>query len=272
MDDQTRRLGGAAFHAVADVYEQTRPTYPDGAVDWLVGAERLRVLEIGAGTGKLTGSLLARGHHVVATDPSAAMLARLTNRLPRAEVTLAAAEQLPFRGQSFDAVVVAQAYHWFDPALALPEISRVLRPRGTFALVWNLRDESVPWVRRLGRVIGQQDRADRVDDDVSSIGAAGLFAPLERERFRFWQQLDRDSLRGLVQSRSNVAMLGADERARVMGAVEALYDEYGRGHDGMRLPYVTHCFRTQRTTPAPPDPEPPQESPDAGGDLLFDFR
>ncbi len=271
MDDDTRRLRGAAFQAMADVYERTRPTYPDQAVDWLAGNTPVRVLELGAGTGKLTGSLRARDHDVVATDPSTAMLAQLRRRHPGTPALPARAEQLPFRSHSFDAVVVAQAFHWFDPALALPEISRVLRPQGTFALVWNLRDESVPWVRRLGAVIGSE-RASWVDDDVTAVDASGLFAPLDRKRFRFWQQLDRDGLLGLVESRSHVAVLGGDERSRVMTAVEALYDEYGRGHDGMRLPYVTHCLRTRRTTPAPPEQEPPQESPDAEGNLLFDFR
>jgi len=271
VDDETRRLRGAAFEAVADVYERSRPTYPDPAVDWLVGAAPVRVLELGAGTGKLTGSLLARGHTVVATDPSGAMLAQLRRNHPDSESLPARAEQLPFRSLSFDAVVVAQAFHWFDPVAALPEISRVLRPQGTFALVWNLRDESVPWVRRLGTAIGS-DRADWVEVDLEAVDTSGLFAPVERQRFRFWQQLDRDGLLGLVESRSHIAVLGGDERARVMTAVEALYDEYGRGHDGMRLPYVTHCLRTRRTTPAPPEQEPPQESPDAEGDLLFDFR
>lgn len=265
-------MRGAAFEAVADVYERSRPTYPEPAVGWLVGATPLRVLELGAGTGKLTGSLLTRGHRVVATDPSEAMLAHLGRGHRGAQALPARAEHLPFRTQSFDAVVVAQAYHWFDAALALPEISRVLRPQGTLAMVWNLRDESVPWVRRLGRVIGAQEQVDRIDDDVTSVDASGLFAPLDRERFRFWQQLDRDRLRGLVESRSHVALLGADERSRLMAAVEELYDEYGRGHDGMRLPYVTHCFRTHRTSAAPPEADPPQESPDADGDLLFDFR
>lgn len=271
MDDETRRARGGAFEAVADVYERSRPTYPDAAVGWLVGDTPTRVLELGAGTGKLTGSLVARRHQVVATEPSESMLAQLCRRHPGAHSMSARAENLPFRSQSFDAVVVAQAYHWFDPVPSLPEISRVLRPQGTFALVWNMRDERVPWVRRLGLVIGSQDRADMVDEDLATIETSGLFAPLERESFRFWQQLDRDGLRGLVESRSHVALLGADERGQVMAGVEALYDEYGRGHDGMRLPYVTHCFRTHRTAPAP-RAEPPQESPDADGDLLFDFR
>jgi len=272
VDHETRRLRGAAFDAVADVYDRTRPTYPDRAVDWLLGSKPCTVLELGAGTGKLTGSLLANGHHVVATDPSPVMLARLRGHYHNTGSVPARAEHLPFRSLSFDAVVVAQAFHWFDPAQALPEISRVLRPQGTFAMVWNSRDESVPWVRRLGTVIGGQDSLDEIDRHVTSVDSSGLFAPVERERFRFWQQLDREGLRGLVESRSNVALLGSAERERVMAGVEALYAEYGRGHDGMRLPYITQCFRTHRTSPAPPEPNPPQESPDSDGDLLFDFR
>jgi ubiquinone/menaquinone biosynthesis C-methylase UbiE len=274
VDDDTRRVRSAAFSAVADVYERTRPSYPDPAVDWLLGSEPRRVLELGAGTGKLTRSLVTRGHTVVATDPSPQMLAELARAGLHVETTVCGAEQLPFAAQSFDAVVVAQAFHWFDQDAALPEIARVLRPRGTLAVVWNLRDGSVPWVRRLTALL-RGSATGPTDDSVeptamSSVEESPLFGEVEFTRHRFWQQLDLDGLLGLVQSRSNVALLGGDERRELIRRVEALYAEYGRDRQGMRLPYVTHSYRTTAVLPPEPPPDPPGGTDD--GDLLFDFR
>jgi SAM-dependent methyltransferase len=276
VDDDTRRVRGTAFSAVADVYERTRPGYPDEAVDWLVGTDPLRVLELGAGTGKLTRSLLARGHAVVATDPSGPMLDELDRSLggtapggAALEVTAGAAEQLPFAAQSFDAVVAAQSFHWFDATRALPEIARVLRPEGRLALVWNLRDESVPWVRRLSRLLPPGSQPE--SDSVGAVEASSLFGDVDRSTHRFWQQLDLDGLLGLVQSRSSVALLGGDERRELMRRVEELYAEYGRHRQGMRLPYLTTCFRTSALrSAATPPPTPPGGTDD--DDLLFDFR
>jgi ubiquinone/menaquinone biosynthesis C-methylase UbiE len=268
VDDDTRRARGAAFSAVADVYERTRPTYPDAAVEWLVGPQPKRVLELGAGTGKLTRSLVARGHTVVATDPSPQMLQKLVSVGLPVRTAVAAAEKLPFAAQSFDVVVVAHAFHWFDPALALPEVARVLRSQGTLAVVWNLRDDSVPWVRRLSALL----HGSRIEYEtaVSDLRQSPLFEDLESTRHRFWQQLDLDGLLGLVQSRSNVALFDDEQRRELFRRVEALYAEYGRSRQGMRLPYVTHSFRTRLLPPSKPEPDPPGGNDD--GNLLFDFR
>jgi ubiquinone/menaquinone biosynthesis C-methylase UbiE len=268
VDDDTRLKRGAAFSAVADVYERTRPTYPDAAVEWLVGAQPLRVLELGAGTGKLTRSLVARGHTVVATDPSPTMLQELVRAGLGVRTAVAAAENLPFAGQSFEAVVVAQAFHWFDPALALPEMARVLRPEGTLSVVWNVRDNSVPWVRRLSALL--HSSGIDYEPTVGAIRESALFGDVESTRHRFWQQLDLEGLLGLVRSRSTVALLGDSERRELFRQVEALYDEYGRSRQGMRLPYVTHSFRARVLPPPKPEPDPPGGNDD--GNLLFDFR
>ena len=275
MDDDTRRARAAAFATVADVYERTRPGYPDAAVDWMLGPQPLRILELGAGTGKLTRSLAARGHVVVATDPAGQMLAELVRAGLPVETTVAAAERLPFAAQNFDTVVVAQALHWFDLAAALPEIARVLRPRGNLAAVWNVRDDSVPWVRRLTALLRQANGSSAADDSLLETAMAGverspLFGPVESIRHRFWQQLDLQGLLGLVQSRSMVALLDGEQRRELTQQVEALYAEYGRDRQGMRLPYVTHSFRTRVAPPPEPPPDPPGGTED--GDLLFDFR
>ena len=266
-DDLTRHA--LSFAAVADAYDRARPGYPADAAGWLAGSKPGRVLELGAGTGRLTEQLVALGHQVVASDPLDEMLGHLGRRLPHVGRVRAAAERIPIRSRSVDVVISAQAFHWFDPTLALPEIARVLRPGGRLALVWNLRDERIPWVRRLGELVGNQEHGD----PGAVVAESHLFEVLEAQNFRHWQPLGRDDLRDLVASRSNIAVLDDDARADVLARVDALYDEYGRGPDGMLLPYLTHCFRGS-VLPGPL-PETASETAtgrdDDGDSLLIDF-
>jgi SAM-dependent methyltransferase len=272
-----------SFGGVADAYDRGRPSYPREAAVWLTSEQPLSVLELGAGTGKLTEQLVALGHDVHATDPDPKMLAVLEKHLPEVRVSQATAEEIPAGDSSYDVVVSAQAFHWFDHDKALPEIARVLRPRGRLSLVWNQRDERIPWVKRLGRIIGTQDQ---LNDPVEVLERSRLFGEAERESFRFWQLVDRHSIRDLVRSRSNVAVLSPAEQEAKMAEVLAFYDEYGRGMDGMQLPYTASCFRSQvldRVMPSLTDPaaDPTAERDDSGNQvsdgsstdmLLIDFR
>ena len=276
-----------SFDQVSDAYARARPSYPREAAVWLAGGTTDVVLELAAGTGKLTEQLVALGHRVLATDPSPEMLAQLAGRLPDTPRLVAPAEDIPLRAGSAGLVVAAQAYHWFDPERALPEIARVLRPGGVFAAVWNLRDERIPWVRRLGTLIGTQEQNNDPTDDLDR---SGMFEPAQSATFRFWQPLDQRSLRDLVTSRSNVATLPQTQRDELLRKVDALYEEYGRGADGMLLPYLTRCYRavvrpdaaggTERdaATGSRPEPAPPHGEPPVGPDrletdeLLIDFR
>jgi SAM-dependent methyltransferase len=262
-----------SFGAVADAYERARPGYPREAAAWLAGSRPATLLELGAGTGKLSDQLVALGHRVVATDPLEEMLRHLATRLPQTLVARAAAERIPLRGRSVDAVIAAQAFHWFDLDRALPEIARVLRPGGHLALVWNQRDERIPWVRRLGSIIGTQEQQH---DPTHALLGSHLFGFVDATTFRFWQPLDRARLRDLVLSRSNIATMPAIQREGVLRKVDDLYAEYGRGADGMLLPYLTHCYKAVVRPPAldSDDPPPPHAS-DDGGDadaLLIDFQ
>ncbi len=256
-----------AFGAVADAYERARPTYPADAVAWATGRGRLRLLELGAGTGKLTGSLLAAGHDVLATEPDAGMLRRLRGRHPQLATVRAAAEQLPVAGRSVDVVLAAQAAHWFDHERVLAEVARVLRPGGSVVWMWNIMDTRIPWVRRLRELIASP--AEVPPEPLEALGASELFGEVERATFRFWQPLDRDSLAALVQSNSVVATMPEAQRAEVLERADALYDDYGRGPDGMLLPYLTHCFRATVRDPGPAEDEPDPLGTDA---LLIDFR
>lgn len=228
------------FDACADEYAVSRPSYPDRAVRWLVGESPVRVLDLGAGPGQMTAVLKSLGHDVVALDRSAPMLGQLATRL-EVPVVRALAERLPFPAGSFDVVVAAQAYHWFDAERTLPEIARVLRTGGRVALVWNTRDESVPWVRRLTAI------TDAEPDDLGALTdtlpMSGLFDLPESADFGFWQQLDLDALLALVSSRSSIATRAFREREEVLDQVRALYESHASGHNGLRMRYATRCYR-----------------------------
>jgi SAM-dependent methyltransferase len=273
------RSHARSFAGVAEAYDRARPSYPADAATWLVGTQRSTVVELGAGTGKLTELLVAAGHDVLATDPLPEMLERLRERVPGARVAVAGAEGIPVASRSVDVVVCAQAFHWFDHAVALPEIARVLRPGGVLALVWNARDEGIPWVRKLSGIIGS---ADNQTDLAAPAEESEHFGPLEHQEFRFWQSLRRDDLFDLVRSRSYVALLDEAERDDLLTRVGDLYDDYGRGPDGMQLPYVTRCYRTVVRHQAPPPPAALGTTtaraadqagpPDDPGTLLIDFK
>ncbi len=242
MDPVEVRTRAASFGAVAREYAEHRPDYPVDAVAWLAGPAPAKVLELGSGTGKLTGRLLALGHQVVATDPLPAMLAELREAAPAAHSAAARAESIPLARGAVDVVVTAQAFHWFDAERALPEIARVLRPGGTLSLVWNTGDLKVPWVRKVLSLIqlGEDDISDPLAD-------SDLFSTRERRVFRHWQRFDRESLLGFISSNSAVAVMSSDERESLLAEVGAIYDSYGRGHDGMRMPWMAQCFRATVT-------------------------
>ncbi|GAA5140919.1 class I SAM-dependent methyltransferase [Nocardioides marinquilinus] len=250
MSEHERRA--RSFGGVAEAYDRGRPTYPDDAVRWLVGEQPATVLELGAGTGKLTERLVALGHDVHATEPDEAMLAVLRRRLPGVRASAAGAEQIPAADASVDVVVGAQCFHWFDHAVALPEIARVLRPGGHLALVWNQRDERIPWVRKLGRIIGSQDNTD----STPALEASEEFLDVDTAAFAHWQTVDRRSIQDLARSRSNLAVLDDEARDERLAELLALYDDYGRGMDGMQLPYAAQCFRAEVAPRRQPEPEP----------------
>jgi SAM-dependent methyltransferase len=241
--DHTVRGPYTAFAEVAEAYERGRPSYPDDAVRWLVGDEACDVVDLGAGTGKLTRVLVAHGHRVVAVEPLDEMRAELEAAVPGARALAGSAEAIPLEDASADVVTSAQAFHWFDHDAALPEIARVLRPGGRIALVWNTRDDRDPWMARLSAIIGNETVEE--SDVVPVLDASGLFGPVETARFPFAETRDRAGLLDLVLSRSYLAKLAPAERQPVLDAVAALYDETVEA-DGVRLADMTECFRAAR--------------------------
>lgn len=235
MDGQRWRERAGSFGAAADVYDRSRPTYPVDAVRWALPDEAKRVLDLGAGTGKLTSVLLDLGLDVVAVEPSEQMRSRIP---ARAEVLEGSAEAIPLPDGSVDAVLVGQAFHWFDPEPALAEMARVLRPGGTLGLLWNERDESTDWVRAVWELWAGDP--ERVAASAPFAAAGGLTSP-EHRRFSHAQPLDADLLVDLVASRSELITMPEDERVEVLHRVRDLAPE-----EPFALPYVTDTWRSVR--------------------------
>ena len=229
-----------SFANVSDAYDRARPTYPIEAVTWMTGRVPSTVVELGAGTGKLTDRLLELGHDVLATDPLDQMLQHLRLRHPDLQVATCAAEAVPVATRTVDTVVAAQAFHWFDTDKALREAARMLKTEGRIALCWNIRDERIPWVRRLGAIIGNNG----MDMDPTDVLVASKhFGYVEGATFKHRQSIKRQDLRDLVLSRSHIAVMDPMAQERVLRKVDELYDEYDRGPHGLMLPYITHCYR-----------------------------
>lgn len=230
----------ASFGAVAALYERARPTYPDAAVDWLVPPQARRVLDLGAGTGKLTRKLRERGLDVVAVEPSAGMREQLAAALPDVHLVDGSAEAIPLPDRSVDAVLVAQAWHWVDPDKGLPEVARVLVPGGRFGLVWNTRDERLDWVKRLG------DTMHGDDDQRAPAPVAGPpFGPLQRHDVEWSHNFSRDGIVELVASRSYVITLPEPQRQGILDDVRHLIDTHPdlAGRQDIVVPYITECYR-----------------------------
>ncbi|MER7755314.1 methyltransferase domain-containing protein [Kitasatospora sp. NPDC097643] len=238
------RLRARSFGVAAESYQHGRPGYPQALIGSAVPREARRVLDLGAGTGKLTRLLVEAGLEVVAVEPDGAMRAQLAAAVPKAAVREGWAERIPLPDGSVDAVVVAQAWHWFDPAVAVPEIARVLAPGGTLALVWNVRDESEPWAAELGALM---HRSARQEIDTRPVLPAP-FGEAERLEIRWEHATTRAGIVDLVASRSYVIALPEAERARLLADVEELLATHPdlAGRDGIAMPYLTRCTRVRR--------------------------
>jgi SAM-dependent methyltransferase len=231
-----------SFGAQASAYERGRPSYPPEAIDWLLPDGARDVLDLGAGTGKLTTRLVERGLNVVAVDPIAEMLEVLSNSLPNTPALLGTAEDIPLADNSVDAVLVAQAWHWFEPARAVPEVARVLRPGGLLGLVWNTRDERLGWVRELGRIIGQENDRDHLTHEVA---LPAPFTGLQRHTVEWTNYLTPQALIDLVASRSYCITSPAEVRTRTLDRVRELLATHSAlaNSNGLALPYITVCVR-----------------------------
>lgn len=231
-----------SFGAEAAAYERGRPSYPPEAIDWLLPRDARDVLDLGAGTGKLTTRLVERGLSVVAVDPIPEMLEVLSNSLPDTPALLGTAEEIPLPDDSVDAVLVAQAWHWFDQSRAVPELTRVLRPGGRLGLVWNARDERLGWVKDLGEIIGHENARHVFD---SGVPLPEPFRDHEQYEFEWTSYLTPQALIDLVASRSYCITSPAEVRTQTLEKVRELLATHPAlaNSNGLALPYVTVCIR-----------------------------
>jgi len=238
-------VAAQGFERAARDYERARPSYPTAAFDHLVEelplTSRSRVLDLAAGTGKLTRLLDSVGADVVAVEPVAAMRRELTVALPDVRVLDGTAEAIPLGDASVDVVVVGQAFHWFDADAALAEIRRVLRAGGGLGLVWNRRDERTPWVEEMSRVIGWHDQlpSNYERTDWAEVIEGRGFSPLQEHDVRWEQPMTRDLLRARVRSISYIAADTPARQEEMAEAVVALVDDQP---EPFPLPYTTHVY------------------------------
>jgi SAM-dependent methyltransferase len=250
VEDRDRRA--RSFGAVADRYARARPGYPAAALEWLLEAAPGRdVVDLAAGTGQLTEAILEAGGSVVAVEPDDGMRAALEVALPGVEALAGTAEAIPLPDASADAVLVAQAFHWFAPEPACGEIARVLRPGGVLGLVWNLRDGSVPWVADLDRLLDwPADVVSRAGDvSFEEIERHPAFAVDGRREFPNPVAFTPSRLVDWAASTSRVATRPEADRATLLEGVA----ELGRTHPDLRgqsvfaMPYTTVAFRFCRS-------------------------
>jgi SAM-dependent methyltransferase len=236
------------FASAADIYERARPSYPQDAIDWLVAQTALgpgrTVVDLGAGTGKLTRLLLPTGARVVAVEPIAEMRAHIDG----AEVLDGTAEAIPLADGSADIVTVAQAFHWFDQDRALPEIHRVLRKDGSLVLVWNMRDLDDPVQRGVEDLLGPM----RTDVPGQILGAwrdplaqSPFFGPAVVGAFNYAQSFTTDDLCDRVASTSFVAAMNPLDRDELLVHVRAL--TYGL-KEPFAFPYKTEVYVIPRSS------------------------
>lgn len=252
-DPASVRDRAASFGRAARVYALSRPAYPDAAVTWLLpddAGAHTRVLDLAAGTGKLTTSLVARGLQVTAVEPSDAMRDELHSALPGVEAVAGLADAIPLEDASVDAVLVGQAWHWFTPETAVPEVARVLRPGGRLGIVWNVRDHTVDWVDEFTRIVHRGDslapthRTPRLGVD-----GPGLFGPVEHTTVPWTDTTTPAGLRALAASRSYLLTLPTTAREALLDEVDHLTTHHPAlaGREELHLPYRAECWRATRT-------------------------
>ncbi len=247
-DDERRRLA-TTFGGIAALYDRARPAYAASAIDWALPPYTRRVLDLAAGTGKLSALLAARGLDVTAVDPSEPMLAQLRANMPGVDARIGTAEAIGLPDDDVDAVVIGSALHWFERPAADHEIARVVRPGGVVAVFSNQRDASVPWVAAFNDLLKARRReAAHPARRRQPAFDPALFTAPEQADFAFTQSMTADSLAELMASRSYVIDLPVAAREQLLAAIRTLAHTYPdlAGHDSFEMPYRTVVSRSVR--------------------------
>jgi ubiquinone/menaquinone biosynthesis C-methylase UbiE len=251
MNDESHSRRARSFGSVAEVYREARPGYPPAAVEWaLEHAPGRDVLDLAAGTGKLTEMIAATGARVIAVEPLEGMRRELAATVPDATLLPGTAEQIPLADGAVDAVLVGQAFHWFDQPRALDEMARVLRPGGVVGLIWNLRDESEEWAQRMTELLDSADVVSSgVDREAEALAAHERFGAVEHSSWPNPVVFDRERLRAWARSTSIIATMEPAQAGAVVDALVDLADQHPqlRHRETFEMPYVTFALRARRT-------------------------
>jgi SAM-dependent methyltransferase len=251
-------LLSSSFGDAAAAYAEHRPDYATAAVRWALGPERgPRVLDLGAGTGKLTATLVELGADVVAVEPDPAMLTELRRALPTVQAQVGSAEVVPLPDASVDAVLAGNAMHWFDMDVAGSEIARVLVPGGILAGLWNVLDDRVDWVAGLERVsgtaaIGPRDtlsnwRAATAAAHLPRTGTVARFGSPEQAEFPHGQRRSADSLVATLATRAGILVMPGPERDATLDRIRNfLASRPETAHGEFTLPMLTGVLRVRR--------------------------
>lgn len=245
MDLHARRAD--SFGARAEAYAEHRPDYPVAAIRWalepLGSSERLDVLDLAAGTGKLSAGLVAEGHRVTAVEPNEQMLSELVRRVHDVRALPGHAEHIPVPDQTVDAVLVGTAFHWFDQERAMPEIARVLRPGGVLAALWNEPARDVEWLAEFEAVSSSSVESQR--DNPAGVRAHPLFHAVERATFPHEQRRESpEELIATVHTHSRMLVLDDEERDAVTAKMLAFLRARPETSNGpFDVPLRTEAFR-----------------------------
>jgi SAM-dependent methyltransferase len=232
----------SSFGPAADLYDRTRPRYPREALRWALGDDSRAIVDLGAGTGILTRLLTDLGHRVIAVEPDDEMRRHIGG-----DARSGSATSIPVEDAGQDAVTAGQAYHWFAGESAHTEIARVLRPGGLFVPIWNVRDESVPWVAELSDVFDGHRARSVIDERQLTPGQFGpAFTPAELRLFRWSAPHTADSLVDLIRSRSYYLVSDDDARAALERQVRGLAERMFGPEERFELPYVTYAYRAAK--------------------------
>lgn len=251
MNDHVHHSAAAGYKTGADTYVRGRPDYPPQVADWLTGTLGLNadtaVIELGAGTGKFTGRLVATGAQVTAVEPVVQMLEKLSEAYPEVLAVKGTATDLPLPDASVEVVVCAQAFHWFANREALDEIARVLKPGGRLGLIWNLRDTRVSWVPKLDAIVNalEGDTPRYYTGDWRRAFPHPAFGPLQGQHFSHGHTgSPEDVIFNRVRSTSFIAALPEAERAQVDERIRSMIEGEPelRGREVVTVPYETAAF------------------------------
>ncbi|MEU1707588.1 MFS transporter [Streptomyces sp. NPDC005706] len=248
----------SSFGDQAKAYAEHRPDYPTAAVRWALelvpSSSHLKILDLGAGTGALTGVLAREGLNVTAVEPDPGMLAELRRRLPFIRAKQGAAESIPLPDASVDAVFIGQALHWFDLERAVPELARVLRPGGVVAGLWNSADHSVDWVRRVKELARNPCAHTETDWEPANWQDECIppcfpgFSTWENSEFPHYQSRSAESLTATLGTHSHMLVLEGEARTAALSRVHAYLLSRNETASGeFKFPLVTAVARCVRT-------------------------